>query len=99
MNDEWNNENSAVSVAGVIAAIAGIVLAIIIIALSLAAPAHAQEPVTLTVPTSPLVDGSGPSAVTLDGAETEAAFDWAQVLAICVAGGLLAATLHRRRRR
>lgn len=55
MNDEWNNENTALSVVGVAVAVLAIVAVIVFVIASLAAPAHAQQvsPVQIPAPESP----------------------------------------------
>lgn len=56
MNDEWNNENSAISVFGIAIAVCAIVAVIAIVLAALATPAHAAalEP---HAPDKPLGEG------------------------------------------
>jgi hypothetical protein len=56
-HDEWNNENTAVSVIGIVVAILGAILAIIIVIASLATTAHAALLGPLPAPDAPLQEG------------------------------------------
>jgi hypothetical protein len=54
MNDEWNNENTGCSIWGIVVAILGAILAIIIVIASLTTTAHAAPLGPLPAPDAPL---------------------------------------------
>lgn len=67
MNDEWNNETTAMSVLGIAIAILGAILAIAIVVASLATDAHAARLTPQPSPPAiPEAGGGWPAAVLLE---------------------------------